>query len=54
MDSMRYGFARLPDDPEHLKNLASEPPKKYTKEDEDDYDEDEYGEYGNKDFMSYV
>jgi PBSX family phage terminase large subunit len=50
----RYGFMRLPDDPELLKTLAYAPPKRYSstqKEDYDDYDEDEYGE---RDYMSYV
>lgn len=52
MDSVRYGFVRLPDDPELLKTIASEPPKKYNKNDE--YDEDDFEEYGSRDYMSYV
>jgi len=56
MDSMRYGFARLPDDPDQLKTIAGEPPKKYTKEDEDSVYDDEYDdEYENgRDYLSYV
>ncbi len=52
-DSARYFFMRLPDDPDLLKNVAYEPPKKYSKhiDDEDDYEDEEYE---GSDFLSYV
>lgn len=54
LDSMRYGFMRLPEDPDMLLSLAHEPPKVYNKSSNpyslDDDDED----YSNKDFLSYV
>lgn len=53
-DSARYGFMRLPDDPELLKTIAYNAPNRYTvvkSEYEDDY-KDEYDKEG--DWLSYV
>lgn len=55
MDSMRYGFMRLPDDPELLKNTAHAPPPRYGKSDIPKYNDDEDEEdesYGS--FLGYV
>lgn len=54
MDSMRYGFMRLPEDPDMLKNIASEPPNKYTGKHREDDDEDEYEYGGGESYLSYV
>ena len=54
MDSVRYGFARLPDDPDLLKSIASEPPKKYNIREEDDDNYEEYEDDNRRDYMSYV
>lgn len=54
MDSARYGFMRLPDDPEMLKNIDFSPPNKYNVvKDEYEYDyQDEYTE--EMDWTGYV
>ena len=54
MDSIRYGFARLPDDPDLLKSIASEPPKKYNIRDNDDDENWDEEEYNSSDYRSYV
>jgi phage terminase large subunit len=51
MDAMRYALMRLPDDPELLKNVAKEPPKRYSNREEENFDE-ESDKKG--DFLSYV
>ena len=51
MDSLRYGFMRLPDDPDLLKAVAYTPPKRYGKDPEP---EEEPDDYGSGDFLSYV
>jgi hypothetical protein len=48
MDALRYALMRLPDDPELLKTVAKEPPKRYIEEEE----EYEYDQKGN--FLSYI
>ena len=48
MDALRYALMRLPDDPELLKTVAKEPPKRYIEE-EEEYQYDQKG-----DFLSYV
>jgi len=48
MDALRYALMRLPDDPELLKTVAKEPPKRYNWEEE----EFEYTQKG--DFLNYV
>lgn len=50
MDSMRYGFMRLPDDPELLKTYSANPPTRYSHDDDDDWDD----EYVENDYLSYV
>ena len=48
MDALRYALMRLPDDPDLLKTVAKEPPKRYNDE-EEEYEYDQKG-----DFLSYV
>lgn len=54
MDSTRYGFMRLPDDPDMLLNVAYEAPSKYTNSREDEDEEIEDEDYEKGDFRAYV
>lgn len=57
MDSIRYGFMRLPDDPDLLKTMAYEPPKVYNGtsrvENEYHFDPDEYDSGSERDWSNY-
>lgn len=52
MDSMRYGFMRLPDDPDLLKTFSANPPKRYDNYYDDDVDWEDEPISG--DYLSYV
>lgn len=52
MDSVRYGFMRLPDDPNMLKTVGYSPPMDYSDYYLDD-DDDEYEEYS-ENYLNYV
>lgn len=60
MDSCRYGFMRLPDDPDMLKTIAYEPQRRYnyTRNVENEYNFDpnleEFEEHLGRDWTSYV
>ena len=54
MDALRYVIARLPDDPEYLKNTSYSPPKDYRNLSVyDTIDVEEYEEGQELDFLSY-
>lgn len=57
MDSIRYGFMRLPDDPELLKTLSYEAPLVYNStmrtENEWQWDSSDTQDYGDRDYLSY-
>lgn len=53
MDGIRYGFMRLPEDPDMLTSISAEPPRTYKSyEYEDEEDWEDY--YDGRDYMSFV
>jgi PBSX family phage terminase large subunit len=51
MDALRYALMRLPDDPDLLKTVGKEPPKRYNKVENDDFEEENDEK---SDFLSYI
>jgi PBSX family phage terminase large subunit len=53
MDSIRYGFMRLPENPDELLYIASEPPKRYNNVRELEYEDEDFEDYKGS-YLSYV